>query len=213
MKLTTTLQRIKDAHACADGYRKLAKHLGGRESYGRDTEINLLTVLDSNGVQDMLWCLRCTVEDSRRTAAQLAIEFATESLPLFEKRHPNDLRPRQAIEAACGHLAGTVTLEELAKARLAADYAAYAPATAAIATAATAAAYAAATAAITTATSTAAYAAATAATATAAHAGHAAHAYAAHAGHAGHAAYSAAYACTSTTMRARQAEIIRAVLS
>jgi hypothetical protein len=121
MRLTTTLQRIKYANACTEGYRKLAKHLGGCDSYGMETEINLLTVLESNGVQDMLWCLRCTVEDSMRTASQLAIEFAAECLPIFEKRYPNDLRPRQAIDAARGYLEGTVTINELKNAAYAAD--------------------------------------------------------------------------------------------
>jgi hypothetical protein len=120
MKLTTTLHKIKAAHACADGYRTLAKHLGGCESYGMDTEINLLTVLESNGVQDMIWCFRCTVEDSKLTASQLAIEFAAECLPIFEQRYPNDFRPRGAIDAARGYMAGAVTFDELKKARFAA---------------------------------------------------------------------------------------------
>jgi len=189
MKLTTTLHKIKEAHVCADGYRKLAKHLGGCESYGMDTEINLLTVLESNGVQDMIWCLRCTVEDSKLTASQLAIEFAAECLPIFEQRYPNDFRPRGAIDAARGYMAGAVTLDELKKARSAVATA--------VAVAVAADAYAAA---------VAAYTAAVAVAADAAAAADAAYVYAAAADAADAAAYARAKA------KERQAEIIRIVL-
>ena len=196
--LTTTLQRIKEAHSCTDGYRKLAKHLGGCESYGMDTEINLLTILESNGVQDMLWCLRCTVQDSRRTSSQLAIEFAAECLPIFEKHCQNDCRPRHAIDASRGYLAGAVTLDELKKAHASADAAADAAAYAAYA----------------------AYAAHAAAAAYAAHAAAAAaaiYAYAAYAAdaaaYAADAAAYASYAAARSNAKLRQADIIRMVLS
>jgi len=200
MKLTTTLQRIKDAHACADGYRTLAKHLGGCESYGMDTEINLLTVLESNGVQDMIWCFRCTVEDSKLTASQLAIEFAAECLPIFEQCYPNDFRPRGAIDAARWYMAGAVTLDELKKARSAAYTAAAYTAAAAAAAAAADAADAAAAAASAAAAYTDADADATAAAASAA----------ADAAATAIAAYAADAALTKAV--ARQAEIIRIVL-
>ena len=129
-KLTTTLAKIRAASPCTDGYKKLVTHLGGCDAYGRDVEINLLTILDSNRVQDMLWCLRCTDQDSKRIASQLAIEFSAEVLPIFEKFYPTDARPRQAIQAARDYLDGKITRQALLVARCAAAAAAYAAAAA-----------------------------------------------------------------------------------
>ena len=139
MKLTTTLAKIRACSPCESGYTKLVKHLGGVKAYGADTPINLLTILTSNGVPDMLWCLRATnEEDGKRIASQLAIEFAAEVLPIFERRYPDDLRPRQAIQAARDYLAGKIDVAALRQARSAAAAAAAAAAYAAAAAAAAA---------------------------------------------------------------------------
>ena len=134
MRLTTTLNRIRACGPCTSGWRTLLKHVG--EDFDPEAEINLLTILASNGVPDMLWALRATVQDSKRTAAQLAIEFAEQlaiefaeqALPLFDKRWPNNRRPRLAIKAARDYLEWLISLEELRAAGRAADaaYAAYA---------------------------------------------------------------------------------------
>jgi len=147
MRLTTTLNLIRKAGPCGirpnkdgtlSGYLKLLQHVG--DNYDADAEINLLTILESNGVQDTLWCLRATVQDSKRIAAQLAIEFAAEVLPIFEARYPNDTRVRDCIQGARDYLEGKITLEELLVLRraayAAAAYAAYAYAAAAGAAAA-----------------------------------------------------------------------------
>lgn len=97
-KLTTTLNRIRAHSPCSKGYATLLRYLGKTEA--DDEPIDLLTVLESNGVLDCLWCLRATVEDPREVAITLAIEFAESVLPLFERERPDDDRPRKAIEAA-----------------------------------------------------------------------------------------------------------------
>ena len=130
MKLTTTLNKIRACGPCTSGWQTLLKHVG--KDFDPDAEINLLTILESNGVADMLWTLRATDQDSKRVASQLAIEFAEQALPIFEKRRPNDERPRKAIQAARDYLDGKISLEELRSCRshaaaAAADaYAAYA---------------------------------------------------------------------------------------
>lgn len=48
-----------------------------------------------------------------RLLREFAIECAAGALPIFEATYPADARPRLAIEAARGYLAGRVTLEEL----------------------------------------------------------------------------------------------------
>jgi len=114
MKLTTTFNLLRKAGACESGYKKLAQSLGGVPKYGADTPINLLQILESNGVEDTLWCLRATVEpEGKRVAQGLAIEFAAEVLPIFEAKYPDDARPRAALQGARDYLAGKITLEEL----------------------------------------------------------------------------------------------------
>ena len=111
MKLTTTLNKIRACSPCTSGWQTLLKHVG--KDFDPDAEINLLTILQSNGVADMLWTLRATDQDSKRIASQLAIEFAEQALPIFEKRRPDDARPRNAIQAARDYLDGKISLKEL----------------------------------------------------------------------------------------------------
>jgi hypothetical protein len=115
--LHTTFNLLREHQACEEGYRKLAKHLGGVTAYGRDTPINLLVILESNGVDDMLWSLRATQEDAETVSRRLAIQFAEQALPIFEKHVPGDMRPRDAITAAKNFLEGKIKLEALLKAR------------------------------------------------------------------------------------------------
>jgi hypothetical protein len=99
--LTTKLSLIMDHRPCADGFKQLKNYLG--DDYPEDKPIDLLTILESNGVQDCLWSLRCadaTEEEIKKISVKLAIEFARRVLPIFEKKHPDNKLPRQAIEAA-----------------------------------------------------------------------------------------------------------------
>jgi len=127
--LTTTFTLLRKADACTEGYRRLAKHLGGVTKYGADTPIDLLTVLDSNGLQDTLWCLRATQQgaDAQTVTRLFAIDCAERVLPLFEAKYPKDQRPRQAILAAKDYMAGKITRGALhaSAAYAAAAYAAY----------------------------------------------------------------------------------------
>jgi hypothetical protein len=195
MKLTTTLNKIRACSPCTSGWQTLLKHVG--KDFNPDAEINLLTILQSNGVVDMLWTLRATDQDSKRIASQLAIEFAEQALPIFEKRRPDDARPRKAIQAARDYLDGKISLEELQACQSHADAAADAAAAYAAAAAAAAA-------------DAAAYAAGRRRTATAT--AYAAAAYAADA--AADAAYAAAAYADAAREKARekQAEIIRTIL-
>jgi hypothetical protein len=129
--LSTTFNRLREAQACTEGYRKLAKYLGSVDVYGADKPIPLAVILESNGVDDCLWCLRATIEDSETAARRLAIQFAEQALPIFEKHVPGDSRPRDAIIAAKRFAAGEIELATLLKAWAAAGAAARAAAWAA----------------------------------------------------------------------------------
>lgn len=48
----------------------------------------------------LLWLLHKTNNITKKQAVHIAIEFAQATLPLFERKYPDDRRPRKAIEAA-----------------------------------------------------------------------------------------------------------------
>ncbi|MCB7128980.1 MAG: hypothetical protein J3T61_05525, partial [Candidatus Brocadiales bacterium] len=113
--LTTTFKQIYDYGACKDRYRHLAKMLGGIEKYGRTKSINLLAILEHNGLDDFFWTLGI-IEDHQILRA-MAADFAESVLPIFEKQYPDDNRPREAIIIARRFALGNATNEERAAAR------------------------------------------------------------------------------------------------
>lgn len=52
----TTLNAIRAFRPCSDGWWKLLAHLG--KTAADDEPLSLLTILNSNGISDALWCLR-----------------------------------------------------------------------------------------------------------------------------------------------------------
>ena len=136
--LYTTLNLLRKAHACSDGMATLKASLP--KLHSDDKQISLAHILKSNGLQHAFWALRATTVDGTRYAQRMAIDFALECLPIFEKIYPEDRRPRTAIEAAGLFLDGKITLREVEDAA----NAAYAAAANAADNAANAAAYAAA---------------------------------------------------------------------
>ena len=96
-KYVTTLRKIKAHNPCGNGWKKLLKSLGKTKC--DDEPLELLTILESNGLQDAIWALR-TLEGCDREIRLLACQFACDVLPIFERLVPGDMRPRQAIETA-----------------------------------------------------------------------------------------------------------------
>jgi hypothetical protein len=76
----------------------LVKSLGGEKKFGLDTELPLLHILESNGVQDALWALRAS--NKPEVARFIAADLAEHVLPIFEAKYPDDKRPRKAIKVA-----------------------------------------------------------------------------------------------------------------
>ena len=67
--MKTTLAAIREHSPCADGWAKLLRHLGKTSA---DAEpLMLLTILESNGLDDALWCLRA-VDGHKREIRLLA---------------------------------------------------------------------------------------------------------------------------------------------
>ena len=98
VRLTTTLNRLRQANACPERYAHLLRALGGVKA-DHDAPINLLTILEHNGVDDCLWALCATSKNCDTVARLMAADFAESVLSLYERDYPNDPRPRNAIEA------------------------------------------------------------------------------------------------------------------
>ena len=91
---TTTLAAIRAASPCEDGWRKLLGSLG--KTGADDEPLDLLTVLDSNGLDDALWVLSYAMPDDR-LARHFRAWCAEQVLHLFEAERPNDTRVRDQI--------------------------------------------------------------------------------------------------------------------
>jgi hypothetical protein len=89
----TTLNEIRAHDPCREGWGKLLKHLG--KTKADDEPLPLLTILESNGLDDALWCLRAASLErlSRHFQAWCAEHVAHH----FEAERPDDTRVRDQI--------------------------------------------------------------------------------------------------------------------
>ena len=120
MKLTTTFCRLREAGACEPRYEFLRAALEGVKD---DESIDLLTVLETNGLDDALWALQATEQNCDQIARLMAADFAEQVLPIWQK-YSQDSRPEMAIKAARDFAHGRITREKMAAARDAARAAA-----------------------------------------------------------------------------------------
>ena len=121
MNLQTTLNIIRAAKPCADGWAKLLKSLPPH--FNHDEPIAFLHILKSNTLDDAIWALRCVLPEQEkerdREARLFACDCAERVLRIYEVKFPEDKRPRECIEMARRFVNGNATPQELA-----ADYAA-----------------------------------------------------------------------------------------
>ena len=54
--MKTTLNQIRECGPCESGWKRLLAHLG--KTKADDESLSILTILESNGLDDALWCLR-----------------------------------------------------------------------------------------------------------------------------------------------------------
>ena len=92
---TTTLNLIRAATPCGDGWRKLLSGLG--KTQADDEPLPLLSVLDINGLDDALWVLSDAMPDDR-LARHFQAWCAERVLHLFEAERPGDMRVRSQID-------------------------------------------------------------------------------------------------------------------
>lgn len=112
----TTLNKIRAKSPCISGWTKLLKNLG--KTHADDEPLAITTILESNGLDDTLWCLRA-VDGHQREMRLFAVECA---------RSVQHLTPDPcsvaAVDVAERHANGLATDAELVAARDAAWYAA-----------------------------------------------------------------------------------------
>lgn len=112
LRVYTTLNKIRAHGPCSNGWAKLLRHLG--KTQADDEPLPLATVLDSNGFDDALWCLRA-VNGHQREMRLYAVWCARQVQHLMA-----DPRSSAALNVAERHAAGKATDEELAAAEAAA---------------------------------------------------------------------------------------------
>ena len=118
--MNTTLIAIREHNPCTNGWKKLLSHL--EKTKADDELLPITTILDSNGVEDALWCLRA-VGGRDREIRLYAVWCARQVQHLMA-----DKRSINALDVAVRHANGTATDDELAAARAAAWAAALAAA-------------------------------------------------------------------------------------
>jgi len=108
----TTLNKIREHSPCHEGWTKLLRTLN--KTKADDEPVSIVQILDSNGLDDALWCLRA-VEGRDREIRLFAVWCARQVEHLM-----TDERSKNALNVAERHANGEATDEELAAARAAA---------------------------------------------------------------------------------------------
>jgi hypothetical protein len=116
--IATTLNEIRKHSPCSDGWTKLLAHLN--KTKADDEPLPLLTILDSNGLDDTLWCLRVLGPEHNGWMRLLAVHYARQVQHLM-----TDQRSLDALDVAERYARGEATDAELAAALSAARDAAW----------------------------------------------------------------------------------------
>jgi hypothetical protein len=114
--MKTTLNQIREQSPCAEGWSKLLAHLG--KTKADDEPLAILTILEANGLDDAIWCLRA-VKGHDKEIRLYAVWCARQVQHLMK-----DPRSLAALDVAEAYAHGKVTVDELRAARSAADDAA-----------------------------------------------------------------------------------------
>lgn len=101
--LYTTLRLLNEHQASIGGLKHLIDSVP--EGFGQDRPIYIVSILDINGLEDAIRSLRATPKEQAherdKLARLMAVGCAEYMLHDFEQEHPNDMRPRMAIEMSC----------------------------------------------------------------------------------------------------------------
>jgi len=115
--MKTTLNKIRACGPCENGWKELLRNLG--KTQADDEPLSISTILESNGIDDALWCLQA-VDGYQREMRLFAVDCARSVQHLM-----TDPRSIAALDVAERHADGLATDGELAAARDAAWAAAW----------------------------------------------------------------------------------------
>jgi hypothetical protein len=98
--MKTTLNRIKQFNPCDYGWEKLKTYLG--PNFPIDREFPVSEAVKSNGISHTFWLLRRIMEPEalKKLSVEFAGDCAERVLPVYEATYPDNLDPREALEAA-----------------------------------------------------------------------------------------------------------------
>ena len=111
--ITTTLRQIRQHNPCSEGWRTLLSSLG--KTGADDEPLPLTTILQSNGLDDALWCLR-TITGYDREIIRFTLACAQDVRHLM-----TDQRSLDVLSALERHLESPLSREELDKVLAAAE--------------------------------------------------------------------------------------------
>ena len=120
MKFEVTLKQLRENKACISGYNKVVSGLKGVEFNSKikqyirikhDAPISLLSILETNGFEDALWCLRCN-RNWDRDSRLFAVWCARQVQHLM-----TDERSIKALDVSENYANGKASQEELVAAR------------------------------------------------------------------------------------------------
>lgn len=115
--MEVTIKDIREKKPCTDSWVVLLKSLKAKDDKKADaTKVDLKHILDTLGVVDAIWALRC-VKDMDKEIRLFACECAESVLPIYEERFPSNKIPRKAIEASRGYAEGELKLFHLKQAK------------------------------------------------------------------------------------------------
>jgi hypothetical protein len=106
--MNTTLNLIRSHRPCPEGWEKLLRHLG--KTKADDEPLPLRVILESNGLDHALWCLR-VAPNCDKEVRLFAVWSARQVQHLM-----TDPRSLSALDVAERHVDGKATDEELAAA-------------------------------------------------------------------------------------------------
>ena len=108
--MKTTLRELKKIFNLTE-WDKLKSNLGNNDL---DTQVTILQVLESNGIQDAVKALKTQKYEDY---CLFSAEVAESVLHIFEDDYTDDNRPRKCIEGIRLYHAGKITKDELVELR------------------------------------------------------------------------------------------------